>query len=177
MDDGGRSFYQERNYSGNAAQSGSNSANERSGGYYYNERNTSFISAFSKADNERRRQFQPFRNRGSEGVGSIGIFGSGSRSGSGNNEVDNNRFVPLMERLPRGVRYPPNSEFGSFARPSSPLPPPLPPPGQNGRMVMQEEHLEEGPGGYFEQPYYNYEEEGPMTMGGDDYLYDGMFEY
>ena len=42
---------------------------------------------------------------------------------------------------------------------------------------MQEEHLEEGPGGYFEQPYYNYEEEGPMMMGGDDYLYDGMFEY
>lgn len=43
--------------------------------------------------------------------------------------------------------------------------------------MMQEGYFEEGPGGYFEEPYY-YDEDRPMMMGGEDYLYDdNMFEY
>jgi hypothetical protein len=57
MIDDGSVYYQERNY-----RRGSNSVNERSEGHYYDQPNTSFLSAFSKADNERRREFRPFAN-------------------------------------------------------------------------------------------------------------------
>ena len=172
MDDDGRTYYQERNYndlrptphilSQQARQS--NSANEQSRGYHYNERNTSFISAFSKADNERRRQFQPFRRGG--GLG---------QDDTTTARWNNNRVEPSGERLPGGVRYPPNRDFRSVSRPYSQSPSML---GRdNGMRMMQEGYFEEGPGGYFEEPYY-YDEDRPMMMGGEDYLYDdNMFEY
>ena len=172
MDDDGRTYYQERNnndlrpaphiLSQQARQS--NSANEQSRGYHYNERNTSFISAFSKADNERRRQFQPFRRGGGLGQDDTTPV-----------RWNNNRVEPSGERLPRGVRYPPNRDFGSVSRPYSQPPSML---GRNNDMRMvQEEFFEEGPGGYFEEPYL-YDEDRPMMMGGEDYLYDdNMVEY
>eukprot|EP00579_Thalassiosira_antarctica_P006656 CAMPEP_0201880462 /NCGR_PEP_ID=MMETSP0902-20130614/11034_1 /ASSEMBLY_ACC=CAM_ASM_000551 /TAXON_ID=420261 /ORGANISM="Thalassiosira antarctica, Strain CCMP982" /LENGTH=489 /DNA_ID=CAMNT_0048408469 /DNA_START=201 /DNA_END=1670 /DNA_ORIENTATION=+ len=73
IDDGTR-YYQERNYnqpnvpprvqeiSSNQKQQSDKSVNESSGGHHYKENNRSFISAFSKADNDNRRQFQPFRD-------------------------------------------------------------------------------------------------------------------
>jgi hypothetical protein len=168
MDDDGRTYYQERNFNGPNNREPppsshqmpqqtrqSNSANERSRGYHYNERNTSFISAFSKADNERRRQFQPFRQRG------------GQNEENTNSRWNNNRVEPSGERLPRGVRYPPNREFGSFSRLNAPPPPML------GRpMMMQDEYFEEGSGGYFFDAPYLYDEDRPMMLEGEGYLYD-----
>ena len=168
MDDDGRTYYQERNFNDptfrppppppppppqlpQQTRQG-NSANEQSRGYHYNERNTSFISAFSKADNERRRQFQPFRRGG---------------GGQQNEEWNNNRVEPSGERLPRGVRYPPNREFGSFS----------PRRNDNRMMPLQEEYFEEGPvRGYFDEPYY-YDDRPSIMGGGDGYLYEEMFEY
>ena len=166
MDDDGRTYYQERNFNdlNNLAPPPShqipqqtrqsNSANERSRGYHYNERNTSFISAFSKADNERRRQFQPFRQRG------------GQNEENANTRWNNNRVEPSGERLTRGVRYPPNREFGSFSRLNVPPPPML---GQT--MMMQDEYFEDGSGGYFDAPYL-YDDDRPMMLEGEGYLYD-----
>ncbi|KAL3811726.1 hypothetical protein ACHAXA_009500 [Cyclostephanos tholiformis] len=63
--DDGRAYYQERNYGRGEGTSSSQrrmgkSANERSEGHYYDQMNMSFISSFSKMDNERRREFRPF---------------------------------------------------------------------------------------------------------------------
>ena len=59
IDDDSVYYYQERNYHRG---SNNNSVNERSRGHYYDQPNTSFVSAFSKADNDRRREFHPFAN-------------------------------------------------------------------------------------------------------------------
>lgn len=61
-------YYQERNYNELDVppprlpdmSSSQNSVNESSGGHHYTHRNTSFMSSFSQADNQHRRQFQPF---------------------------------------------------------------------------------------------------------------------
>lgn len=173
MDDG-RTYFQERNYNDSHFYPApppqipqqtrqSNSANERSGGYHYNERNTSFISAFSKADNERRRQFQPFRRGGGQNEENINV------------RWNNNRVEPSGERLPRGVRYPPNREFGSFSRPNAPPPTML---GLNNRMMKGGEFFEEEgpPGEYFGAPY-PFDEAGPMMAGEEGYWYNNNFDY
>lgn len=67
MIDDGSVYCQERNY-----HRGSNSVNERSEGHYYDQPNTSYLSAFSKADNERRREFNPFANSRLRQLNTIG---------------------------------------------------------------------------------------------------------
>ena len=124
MDDG-RTYFQERNYNDpfqqqqqqqaipsqqqqqkqQQQQQYGNSVNESSTSYHYNnEPNTSFISSFSKVDNERRRQFQPFRR-----------------------DEQQRRYVnglSVNEQLPRGVRAPqPHRRYESIG-------PPPPPPRQ-----------------------------------------------
>ena len=74
----------------------SRSVNTRSGGHHYNEKNTSFMSAFSKADNEQRKQFQPF-----------------TRDPRRNE-------VRVGEQLPRGVVNAPNRQGGGFVAPPPP---------------------------------------------------------
>lgn len=72
--DDGTQYYQERSFnepnvqpsrmqeiSSSQRQQSNNSVNERSEGYHFKQKNTSFMSSFSKADNQYRRQFQPFR--------------------------------------------------------------------------------------------------------------------
>ena len=76
MDDG-RTYHQERNYidfnvprtneflsnqNRRQQQTSTKSVNTRSNTHHYDQANGSFMSAFSKADNERRREFQPFRD-------------------------------------------------------------------------------------------------------------------
>lgn len=111
VDDGTR-YYQERNYnqpnvpppghgeipsSQKKQQQSDQSANERSGAHHYQQGNRSFISAFSKADNERRREFDPFRD---------------SQRG--------NQFS-VREQLPRGA--PPRRGGGFVAPPPEPMHP------------------------------------------------------
>eukprot|EP00571_Detonula_confervacea_P004820 CAMPEP_0172317624 /NCGR_PEP_ID=MMETSP1058-20130122/32235_1 /TAXON_ID=83371 /ORGANISM="Detonula confervacea, Strain CCMP 353" /LENGTH=483 /DNA_ID=CAMNT_0013032235 /DNA_START=155 /DNA_END=1606 /DNA_ORIENTATION=- len=103
MDDDGRTYYQERNYNepnvppppphqqptemaSSQNQISGRSVNAVSEGHHYKDENTSFISAFSKADNDRRREFQPFR------------------------DPRRNQISP-GEQLPRGVRAPPNQRL------------------------------------------------------------------
>jgi hypothetical protein len=78
------------------------SANERSEGHYYDQMNTSFISSFSKMDNERRREFRPFADERLRG-NAIGVDDD-VRSSS------------------RGIRPSPNRGYSSS---SSFLPPPF----------------------------------------------------
>jgi len=93
VDDGTR-YYQERNYnepnvppprmqeiSSLQKKQSNDSVNERSTGHHYNERNGSFISAFSKAENRDRRRFDP--------------FGDPRRGGN---------QISAREQLPRGAR-------------------------------------------------------------------------
>jgi len=109
MDDG-RTYHQERNYidfnvprtneflsNQNRQQqtSTTKSVNTRSNTHHYDQANGSFMSAFSKADNERRREFQPFRD-------------------PRRNEVS------ARDQLPRGVTNSPNRRGFS----SVPPPPP-----------------------------------------------------
>ena len=128
MDDG-RTYFQERNYNDpfqqqqqaipsqqqqqkQQQQQYGNSVNESSTSYHYNnEPNTSFISSFSKVDNERRRQFQPFRRD------------------------EQRRYVngvSVKEQLPRGVRAPPHRRYESIG-------PPPPPPRQMMMEPMMDE--------------------------------------
>jgi hypothetical protein len=48
-------------------QQSNNSVNESSGGHHYNQMNRSFMSSFSKADNQYRRQLDPWRNQRTQG--------------------------------------------------------------------------------------------------------------
>ena len=104
--DDGRAYYQERNYgrediaSSSQRQSGK-SANERSEGHYYDQRNDSFISAFSKMDNQRRREFRPFADERLRG-----------------NAIGANDDA----RSSRGVRSPPNRGYSSMPPPSMMMP-------------------------------------------------------
>jgi len=132
--DDGRAYYQERNYgrediaSSSQRQSGK-SANERSEGHHYDQRNESFISAFSKMDNQRRREFRPFADERLRG-----------------NAVGANDDA----RSSRGVRSPPNRGYSPM-----PLPPMMMPEyfdgmpyfcDEDGPMMMMEG---DGDGDYY----------------------------
>ena len=107
MDDG-RGYYQERNYnnfhepsrpreiSSSQKQQQTKSVNTRSGGHHYNDKNTSFMSSFSKMDNDRRREFQPFRDA-------------------------RRNQVRINEQLPRGVTNTPNRRFSVVGPPPMPM--------------------------------------------------------
>ena len=150
MIDDGSVYYQERNY-----RRGSNSVNERSEGHYYDQPNTSFLSAFSKADNERRREFHPFANSRLRQQNTIGANannemptrGIWSAPGSGGGSPrDNNQ--------PWGRRY--NWELSPQSQP-----PPI------HRMMFP---------GYHDNMRY-IDEDGPMRREDDYYCDNDMYEF
>ena len=68
------------------------SVNGQSGGHHYQSSNTSFMSAFSKSDNERRRQFDPWN--------------------MGNSQQRSVNEIGMRDRLQRGVAASRNRQFG-----------------------------------------------------------------
>lgn len=134
-DDNGQTYFQERNYnvpnippppsqeisSTQKKQQQSHpsdqqrSVNTRSGGQHYNEKNNSFISAFSQADNERRKEFQPFsrderRNQIGQGQGG----GDHQALSRGTSRPPPNRRMsmgPPEPMLPMMEERPPYFEF------------------------------------------------------------------
>jgi hypothetical protein len=155
IDDDSVYYYQERNYHRG---SNNNSVNERSRGHYYDQPNTSFVSAFSKADNERRREFHPFANsrrvRQQNTIGAnaneMPTRGIWSTPGSGGS-------------VPRGNNQPWGSRRYNWESP-----PPPPQIDMDARM-MYPEYLDN-------MPYID--EDGPMRNE-DDYYYDNnnMYEF
>lgn len=142
-------YYQERNYH----RGSSNSANDRSEGHYFDQPNTSFLSAFSKADNERRREFYPFatsRFRQQNTVGAnaneMPTRGIWSTPGSGGS-------APRDNNQPWGRRY-----DWEFSPQSQPPPPQM---DMDVRMMFPEY--------YDNMPYID--KDGPMRRE-DDYYYD-----
>lgn len=180
MDDG-RSHFQERNVNNfndpmpsqpteipsNQNQQSTKSVNTRSDGHHYKEGNASFMSSFSRMDNDRRREFQPFQDR--------------RRMDKSVNEVRPG------DQLPRGVANAPNRRF------DTPPPPMMPNVGHRGMgmesmgvspemmmgpgmgMDMGGPEMMMGPGYMEEQMYF---EESPMMGGGmmmeEDYFNNDM---
>ena len=118
--DDGRAYYQERNYAREdiapSQERTGKSANERSEGHYYDQRNDSFISAFSRMDNRRRREFRPLADERLR------------RNAVGANDD---------ARSSRGVRSPPNRGYSSL-----PPPPPPPPPSLGTNAMMMPDHFD-----------------------------------
>lgn len=161
--DDGRTHFQERNYndprnppppprpieisSSQNRQSEERSVNTRSDGHHYKDDNSSFMSSFSKMDNERRREFNPY-DRGSSRRDDVRIQDQG---------------------LSRGARGPPNRRPFEMMPPRPSAEGPVMQPGfdyLDGPMSGM------GPG-MMEEPYF-YEEEEPMMMMmmEDGYFYD-----
>jgi hypothetical protein len=146
MIDDGSVYYQERNY-----RRGSNSVNERSEGHYYDQPNTSFLSAFSKADNERRREFHPFANSRLRQQNTIGA--------NANNEMPT-RGIWSAPGSPRDNNQTWGRRYNWELSPQS-QPPPI------HRMMFPEYHDN--------MPYID--EDGPMRREDDYYCDNDMYEF
>lgn len=142
MIDDGSVYYQERNY-----RRGSNSVNERSEGHYYDQPNTSFLSAFSKADNERRREFHPFANSRLRQRNTIGA--------NANNEMPT-----------RGIWSAPGSGGGSPRDINQPW-------GRRYNWELSPQSM--FPEYYDNMPYID--EDGPMRREDDYYCDNDMYEF